>query len=107
MAEFFDYDPLTGVSYYTEQEGNTTLLHTVQDCQGLIDRNTKISNEGLADKGIKENWWHYCDIPTVVMLELRKKGIDIFNPDDGERMFEIINRDYPYLKRTHKKHVGR
>lgn len=107
MPEFFDYDPLTGISYFTEQQGDDTLLIRTQDVQPLLDRNKAMANEGVMDKGIKENWWHYCDIPAVVELELRKKGIDIYNPDHGKRMFQEINANYPYLKRTHKTHVGK
>jgi hypothetical protein len=105
--EFFDYDPLSGVRYDTEQDGDITILHRTQDVQPLIDRNQAMAREGVMDKGIKEGWWHYCDIPPVVELELRKKGIDIHNPEDGKRMFEEINKNYPYLKRTHKSHVGK
>ena len=106
MAEFFDYDPLTGVTHLTEQVGDETIVHTVQDLTPLIERNKKIANEGIKDAGIKESWWHYCDIPPVVELALKKKGIDIHNPDHGKAMFKEINANYPYLKLTHKKHVG-
>lgn len=104
--EFFDYDPLTGVTHYTEQIGDTTIVHTEQDLTPLIERNKKIANEGLKDRGIKEGWFHYCDIPPVIELALKKKGIDIHNPDHGRAMFKEINSTYPYLKLTHKHHVG-
>lgn len=107
--EWFDYDEFTGATTYFDHDeiDDKTTLYTVQNVQGLLDRNKSIANQGLADQGIKENWWHYCDIPLTVELELRKKGIDISNPDHGKKMFEIINRDYPYLKLTTKKHVSR
>lgn len=107
--ELFDYDTLTGVAEYFDFEhltGKSTII-TVQDVQPIMDRNKAIANQGLADNGIKESWWHYCDIPVVVEMELKKKGINIYNPEDGKRMFEEINRNYPYLKLTHKTHVGR
>lgn len=104
--EFFEYDPLTGVTYETEQDGDVTILHASQDLTPLIERNKRIANEGVKDKGIKESWWHYADIPPVVYLELRKKGIDIHNPDHGKAMFREINTNYPMLKLTHKHHVG-
>src|SRR3990167_1079544 len=104
--EFFEYDPLTGVTYETEQIGDTTILHTSQDLTPLLERNKRIANEGAKDKGIKESWWHYCDIPPVIYLELKKKGIDIHNPDHGKAMFREINANYPALKLTHKRHVG-
>jgi hypothetical protein len=104
--EFFDYDPLTGVTHYTEQQGDTTIVYTEQDLTPLIERNKKIANLGLKDKGIKEGWFHYCDIPPVVELALRKKGINIHDPSHGKAMFKEINANYPYLKLTHKHHVG-
>lgn len=104
--EFFDYDPLTGVTHYTEQQGDSTVVYTEQDLTPLIERNKALANQGLRDDGIKEGWWHYCDIPAVVELALRKQGVNIHDPSHGKRMFQIINRDYPYLKTTHKMHVG-
>lgn len=104
--EFFEYDPLRGITYYTEQDGDDTILHTSQDLTPLIERNKAIANAGLKDNGIKESWWHYCDIPPVVELALRKKGIDIHNPDHEEAMFREINTNYPVLKLTDKWHWG-
>ncbi len=104
--EFFDYDPLTGVTHYTEQIGDDTFVFTEQDLTPLIERNKAMANQGLADKGIKEGWWPYCDIPPVVELALRKKGINIHDPSHGKAMFKEINSNYPYLKKTHKIHVG-
>jgi hypothetical protein len=38
-------------------------------------------------------------------MELKQKGIDIFNPDHEKRMFQEINTNYPYLKTVdHKNH---
>ncbi len=105
--EFFDYDPLTGVTHYTEQVNETTILHMEQDLTPLIERNKKIANSGQRDIGIKEGWWHYCDIPPVVELKLKQMGINIHDPNDGKKMFEVINRDFPALKVTHKHHAER
>lgn len=109
MPEIFHHDPLTGATEYFDYEEDTGIAHirTVQDVSPLIRRNQAMANQGLADNGIKEGWWHYADIPAVVELELRRKGIDIYNPDHGRRMFQEINANYPYLKLTHKTHVGR
>jgi hypothetical protein len=104
--EFFDYDPLTGVTHYTEQIGDETIVYTEQNLTPLLERNKAIANEGAKDKGISDSWWHYCDVPPVVELALRKKGINIHNPDHGKAMFREINANYPYLKLTHKHHVG-
>lgn len=103
--EFFEYDALNGVTYYTEQINETTILHTEQDLSPLIERNKKMANVGALDNGIKEGWWHYCDIPPVVELKLKQMGINIHDQNDSKRMFEVINRDYPYLKVTHKHHA--
>lgn len=106
-AEFFDYNPSNGVEHYTEQDGDITVVKTLQDVQPLLDKNKAIANAGLADGGIKEGWWHVADVPPVVWLEMKKLGMDLFTKEDGEfkRCLQYIEKHYPYLKTTHKKIV--
>jgi len=108
MSEFFDYDPLTGVKSffdYDELSGVATIREE-QNIQPFVDYATKVRNSGLTDKGIKEDWWKYCIIPTVVQLELLNKGINILDPDPDvlKRAFKEINENYPHLKLTEKHH---
>ena len=55
-------------------------------------------------KGVKESWVHYASIPPVVEMELKKKGIDIYNKHQTKELLKEINTNYPWLKTTTKKH---
>ena len=105
MAEFFDYDPLTGMTYTTEYNENddTTTVHSSQDLQAVVDYATRVRNNN-DNSGIKEEWWRYCIIPTHVELALRDKGIHIHNKNHQKAMFREINQNYPYLKLTNLHH---
>lgn len=61
-------------------------------------------NPEISAKGIKEDWWLYADIPAVVEIELRNKGLDITNPDHMPAILKEINTNYPYCKATDKWH---
>jgi hypothetical protein len=106
--ELFDHDPLTGVTEYfdhDESSGKST-IRTVQDCSGFLDEMRRRRNDAdLTRKGIKNGWWHYASIPPVVILQLRAKGIDVYNKDHAKAVFREINENYPYLKTTDKKHA--
>ena len=106
MAEVFDYDPERGITSYFEHDELTdkTTIHRVQDVEPLLDVAKTVRNDGLKDRGIKNNWWHYATIPTMVELELRKKGLNLYNPDHVKDIVKEINQNYPYLKMTEKSH---
>jgi len=108
--EFFDYDPLTGVTELIEFEesvggGLRAHVTTLQNVKPLIDRNQAWANSGAKDAGIKSGMWHYASIPPLVQLELLKKGINIYRSEDHKKMFAELNANYPQLKTTHKRHA--
>lgn len=104
----FEYDPFTGISRMIDWEETATgaraIVTTSQDVSPLLDRNKAIANDGAADAGIKAGMWLYGSIPTLVVMELKKKGVDVFNPDHTKRVFQEINANYPYCKTTYKTH---
>ena len=104
-AEFFDYDPMTGVRYDIAEQDGIEICQRLQDVEPLIEKNKSIRNNGLADGGIKQGWWHICDVPPVVQLELKKQGYDLFSKDDTvfNKTLQKIQSDYPYLCTTNKK----
>lgn len=108
MSEFLSYDPLTGVrrDWSYDEETDIATIHTTQDVSALLDRNAEIRNTGMADKALKQDdyFCKYASIPMVVVMELKKKGIDVFNEEDGKKLMRAINRDYPYLKTTYLTH---
>lgn len=103
MAEFFEYDPLTGIrtdTSYDDQTGELT-IHRSSDVEQVLNWTTAARNEaGLNREGIAEGWWLYAKIPPIEMLKMRQKGINIFDKEDAPLMFREINEHYPHLKCT-------
>ena len=103
MAEFFEYDPLTGIrtdSSWDEATQQMTLTRTA-DVEPVLDFSKAVANEvGMNREDIKKGWWLYAKLPPIVILQLRAKGINVFDANDQKRMFEEINQNYPWLKTT-------
>lgn len=97
---WFEHDPIAkkNTIHYKHHDLEPTLEYT---------KALRLAAE-YSKKGIKKDWWHYCHIPIIVIMELRTKyGLDIYNKNHQKRIFEVINRDYPYLKVTDGKHIPR
>jgi hypothetical protein len=108
VASFAEYNPLTGVEQWVDATADDHRLQVQykQDVEPLLEVCKAERNDGLTDYGIKQDLWLYARIPPTVILKLRfEHGIDIFKRDHLKRAFEIINRDYPYLKCTEKRHT--
>lgn len=109
MPEFFDFDPVRGITEtwdYDEMTG-TAVIHQSQDVEAVL----KVAAEGraraLADKAWKKSdVTLYASIPPVVEYELMKRGIDIYKLNDPEmdrRFTRVIETEYPFLKGSDKK----
>lgn len=109
MARFLDYNPDTGVEQWEDRTyGDGKLqIHTRQDVEPVLELAKYERINGLADKAGRKSDIHlYARIPPVVILQLKHQyGVDIFKRGHLKRAFEIINRDYPYLKCTDKVHT--
>lgn len=103
--EFFDYDPHSGTTDYFEMDSEGMIrIRSEQDVGPLLDLNASLRNEGI--KNIKGSWLrHYATVPMTVILELRQKGVDFYNPDHSKRVFQEIESNYPYLKVDNMKHI--
>lgn len=107
MAKWQEYDPVTGLREITEyRDGEDTMVvYKEQHVQALLDRNASMRAAGATDNGIKKGFWWYCSIPVTTQYELLSKyGLNIHNKNHTDAIFDIINRDYPALKVTDKKH---
>lgn len=106
MAEFFDYDPHSGLIYKTDYSAadQTITLRSEQDVQPHLDMTHKIrGGEGMRIEG---DWWLYASIPPVVEVELRDKyKLNINDKNDFPKAMKVIETDYPHLKCTNKRHV--
>lgn len=108
--ELFDYDPATGIKTlwdYDEETGKG-VFRREQDVSAIVDWASSIRNQGLADGELKKDDYMcmYAVIPVGVEMELRQKGINIYDPSCTRRLLEEINANYPYLKTTDKVHVA-
>jgi hypothetical protein len=104
MAEFLDFDPVTGIAHYFDHDEmtNETRITYVQDVQPLLDYTRAMANDGATDQGIKKGWWLYAKIPPIVQVKMKAKGIDINDPKATQRIIQEINEHYPALKCTQK-----
>ena len=106
MSEFFEYDPLIGLRYDTEYDdgADKMTVHSSQDVEPVLDHMNAKRNKDDHDKGIKRGLWHYCSIPAHVELELRKKGLNIYDKNCTKDLLKEINTNYKYLKATRLNH---
>lgn len=88
--------------YETEEDHEKITIHSSQDVEPLLDALNE--KRGQGDQGIKKNFWHYCSIPTHVEIELRNKGINIYNKHQTKEVLREINTNYPKLKATRLNH---
>lgn len=104
MADFLDYDPVTGVAHYFDHDEmtNETKITYVQDVEPLLNYTKRLANDSATDKGIKKGWWLYAKIPPIVQIKMKAKGIDLMDPGSTNRIIQEINEHYPALKCTQK-----
>lgn len=110
MKRILDFDPVSGITQYTEYHADTDtlVLASEQDCTALLDRNKALANDSdRTRKGIKEDWWHYATIPNVIIEKwLIEDGISVFKKEHAKRVFQKLNSpEYKYLKTTDKVHL--
>jgi hypothetical protein len=104
MAKTFEYNPNRGVWYEYEDDAQSggLFIHTKQDCQPVIDHAKKLRDSGVNDKVGLFN--HYAIIPAGVELELRDKGLSIYDRNNTKRLLQEINTNYPHLKVSNLTH---
>jgi hypothetical protein len=103
-----DYDPISGVSCFYEHKAGEVVLTHEQNVQAVLDANKRDANDGdKTTRGIKNDWWKYASVPTIVEIEwLQKYGVSLDNPAHKKKIFQLLNHpDYRYLKTTNKIHT--
>ena len=106
MREFFDYDPLTGVTeYYEEADGKIT-IHSEQDVEPILNYAKALANEGLPDENWKKHGISvYAILPAVALSHMAKKGIRYLDPNHIGAVVDEVNRNFEYCKTTYKHHA--
>jgi hypothetical protein len=100
-----DYDPFTGVTTYFDYDFATdkTTVGMEQDVTLVLEWNKALQNDDdYSKKGIKNEWWHMCKIPNIVIERWKnEKGIDVWNRDHWGAVKKLLNDpDYKWLKAT-------
>ena len=100
---YFDHDPVTGVVQYYDYDAmkDEHRITTVQDISGFLDEMKRRRDDpDYWKKGVKEEFAHYATIPAVVEIELRKKGLDIYNQSQTKEIIKEIETNFPFCKST-------
>jgi len=106
MPLLFDYDPITQTHQYFDYDPSSDVftISTEQDVSLLLDEIKKKRDTPEAwKKGVKDSFAHYCTIPQVVEMELKKKGINIYDKGATQLIIKEIEQNYPHLKTTEAK----
>jgi len=111
MKRLLDYDADTGIQTWHDYDHHTkqTVIAEVQDVAPVLEANKVARNQGnggakglneVAQRGIKNNWWHAASVPNSVMLKWKKElGVDIYNKDHLPAVKKLLNdRDWAYLR---------
>jgi hypothetical protein len=102
VSDFFEIDANGIRSDFTWNENDQEYkINRTQDVEPVLDWTKAVANEvGMNREDIKRGWWLYAKLPAIVILQMRAKGINVYDQNDQKRMFEEINTNYPYLKTT-------
>ena len=111
MKRLLDYDADTGIQTWHDYDHHTkeTVIAEVQDVAPVLEANKAARNQGnggakglneVAQRGIKNNWWHAASVPNSVILKWKKElGVDIYNQDHLPAVKKLLNdRDWAYLR---------
>jgi hypothetical protein len=108
MAKTVEWDGVRGVWEETIDDSQTggLIIHTKQDVQPALDWARKQRNHGHNDLGGRRDGndlKHYALIPATTIVELRNKGLDIWNKNQTNEIIREIETNYPLCKVTNRK----
>jgi hypothetical protein len=105
--EFFDYDPVTGITeYYEETSDGKFHIHTYQNVQPHLDAAQRLRNSGEPDAVWKRDEVSmYASLPMTIVHDMLKRGINIFDQNDMPKVLKEINSTYANFKTTYKHHA--
>lgn len=106
-GEFFDYDPLTGLTeYYEETPDGKIHIHTYQDIEPALELAKRYRNEGGPDEAWKKRGWTlYAHLPPIIVGHMLKRGINVHDQNDLPKVVREINTTYSQFKTTDKHHA--
>lgn len=104
--EFFDFDPITGITEYYEERDGKIFIHSRQDVEPSMDAAQRMRNEGGPDAAWKKGGaTMYASLPPIIVAHMLKRGINVFDQNDLPRVIQEINTTYANFKTTYKHHA--
>lgn len=108
--EFFDYEPMTGLTEYLEwsPDGQTFSLHYEQDVEPSKEFCQFLANTGGTEHNFRGEGWLYAALPMIAIMQMRKKGFDALGNHGREGtkyLLNEINANYPVFKTTTRHHA--
>jgi len=100
----YQQDPLTGMQTIVQLD-NDGVMHTTykQDLEGALERSRAMRNDDdYWKQGVKRGFAHIATIPDVVILELRKLGIDVYRAPVKDIVTGLHKLNKPHLLTTTK-----
>lgn len=107
--ELFDFDPQTGIRTLWDYDPDTGkgIMRREQDATPFLDLAAELRNSGVNSGRLDDEYLeHYAILPPGVIMELKQKGIDIYDPNSTAALLVAIQRDYPHLKVTNRTHLA-
>jgi hypothetical protein len=107
MSEFFDWNEARGnwYEYDYDHQSDKVVIHTKQDVEPILELAKERRNNGKGDAGVKGEFWHYAFIPAWFEVELKNRGINLYDKNDLKKVLKVINQEFPYLKTTNLNHA--
>lgn len=107
MAITREWDPATGTwTTIRDHHDGGLIIKRSQDPKPVLDWAKKQRNSGANDLGgfrDKNDFKHYATISHAQIMEMRKKGIDVWNKDHTQAVIKEIETNYPLCKVTNRK----
>lgn len=109
MKRILNYDPVSKMTTtFDYTPDGVVILGREQDISAMLEANKAKANDAQATRdGIKNGWWHYFQLPNVIIEKfINEHGVSIYNKDHWPAIFRLINQpEYKYLKTTAKMHA--
>ena len=97
-----DIDPISGLATYHDYDriNERNVITYEQDTQNAIDfAEARANDDSYTRQGIKNEMVHYAHIPDIVLLKMRFEDcVDPFDPNNGKKVFDLVNTKYKRLK---------
>ncbi len=111
MKLLLDYNPLSRETVWFSADSATnqvTITHEQDVEPHLRLAHANAVDDDLTKAGIGNDMWKYAHIPNTIIIEMKQKhGVDIFDRNDQQKVFDLLNGEYSRFKTTTKHHRPR